>query len=106
MGKISIFARSRPGGECLSNRFVKRESCHHGMACQNVSSHRHSTFISCGPASDNGCVTSGAIPLFCIESRAGVNSGRTHGSTVLLANALVMESRGCHRRSGPVFVCM
>src|SRR5215467_215211 len=28
------------------------------------------------------------------------------GSTVLLANALGLESRGCHRRSGPVFVRM
>src|SRR5262249_58409611 len=46
------------------------------------------------------------VLAFLHRSRAGVNSGRTHGSTVLLANALGLESRGCYRRSGPVFVRM
>jgi len=40
------------------------------------------------------------------RSGAGRNQDPVEAEQVLLANALVMESRGCHRRSGPVFVRM
>src|SRR5262245_21363360 len=40
------------------------------------------------------------------EAEQALIAAGSTGSTVLLANALGLESRGCHRRSGPVFVRM